>query len=106
MDTNMEKVIVGQHIHGISLNGLEYLLDDKGDVRYFDGIDDAKKFLFDHGFPEDDLDGIVFRKSCGACFRCGSPLFKSDTDGYDSQCFTCDEDFYSIEQETTHDEAI
>lgn len=104
MDLNTKKVIVGRPIHGISLNGLEYLLHDNGDIRYFDGVDDAKQFLFKSGFTMADLDGIVFRKSCGTCFRCGSPLFKSDTDGYDSQCFTCDEDFYSIEQESTHEE--
>jgi len=104
MDTNAKKVIVGRPIHGISLNGLEYLLHDNGDIHYFDGVEDAKQFLFKNGFTKADLEGIVFRKSCGTCFRCGSPLFKSDTDGYDSQCFTCDEDFYSIEQETTHDE--
>lgn len=32
------------------------------------------------------------------CKHCGSPLFKSDIEGYETQCFHCDEDFYSIEQ--------
>ncbi len=36
----------------------------------------------------------------GTCFRCGSPLFPSLIDGYKSQCYECDEDFYECEQET------
>lgn len=45
----------------------------------------------------------AFRYSIGTCKRCGSPLFPSDlpTRGYESQCLTCDEDFYSFEQETS-----
>lgn len=37
-------------------------------------------------------------RSIGRCFRCGSPLYKSDIPEYTSQCFTCDEDFYAFEQ--------
>lgn len=42
---------------------------------------------------------MVFRKSVGTCFRCGDPLFLSDIPEYTCQCFRCDEDFYSIEQD-------
>lgn len=32
------------------------------------------------------------------CFRCGDQPYKSKTDNYESQCLTCDEDFYGFEQ--------
>ena len=31
------------------------------------------------------------------CNRCGSPVLKSDLDGYVYQCMNCDEDLYSFE---------
>lgn len=31
------------------------------------------------------------------CPHCSKPLVKSDTEGYDYQCFYCDEDFYECE---------
>ena len=31
------------------------------------------------------------------CNRCGSPVLKSDVEGYAYQCMECDEDLYSIE---------
>jgi hypothetical protein len=45
------------------------------------------------------MEDMVFRKSVGTCFRCGDPLFLSDIPEYTCQCFRCDEDFYSIEQD-------
>ena len=33
------------------------------------------------------------------CKRCGGPVYKSDLPEYAYQCFTCDEDLYSIEVE-------
>lgn len=93
-------VIVGRPINGISINGLEYLMDDEGAYKIFDDIDAAKKFLMENGFDEENLEELVFKESIGTCFRCGSPLFSSQIEGYTSQCFTCDEDFFSFEQET------
>jgi len=94
-------VIVGRPINGISLNGLEYILDDEGEIRYFDSVEEAKQLLREHGYDEDDMeDYLVFRESTDrVCFRCGSPLFKSDIKDYAYQCFHCDEDFYEFEQE-------
>lgn len=102
----MKKVIIGRPINGISLNGLEYVLDEEGEVRYFDGADEAKQFLLDSGFSEKDLEFIVLRESCGVCSRCGAPLFKSDITGYNYQCFRCDEDFYAFEQGRTPEGAM
>lgn len=93
----MSKVIVGRPINGIPINGYEYLLNDDDTIRIFDSEDDAKKFFRDLGL--DDFEEIVFKHSIGTCFRCGSPLFPSQIDGYTSQCFHCDEDFFSFEQE-------
>lgn len=93
-----KSVIVGRPINGISINGLEYLMDDEGGYKIFDDMDSAKKFLIENGFDEEDMEELVFKESIGTCFRCGSPLFPSQIEGYTSQCFTCDEDFYSFEQ--------
>jgi len=49
------RVKVGRHINGISLNGLEWLLDDDGDIMYFDSEAQAKQFLLDHGETEEGL---------------------------------------------------
>ena len=102
----MKKVIVGRPIGGVSLNGLEYILDDEGVVKYFDGIEEARKFLLDNGMSREELESVVFRESCGTCFRCGSPLFKSDITGYAYQCFRCDEDFFAFEQGETPETAM
>ncbi len=97
----MKKVIVGRPINGISLNGLEYILDGDDEIRYFDSIDEAKTLLREHGYDDEDMeDYLVFKESEDrTCFRCGSPLFKSNIQGYTYQCFHCDEDFYAFEQE-------
>lgn len=104
----MKKVIVGRPINGISLNGLEYILDDEGEIRYFDSVDEAKTLLREHGYDDEDFDDyLVFKESTErTCFRCGSPLFKSDIAGYAYQCFHCDEDFYAFEQGGTPTEAM
>lgn len=85
----------------VSLNGLEYLKNDADEVIYFAGVEAAKVYLREHGVTEDEMEDMVFRKSVGTCFRCGDPLFLSDIPEYTCQCFRCDEDFYSIEQDIT-----
>ena len=58
---------IGRFIDGISLNGLEWLLDDEGNVLKFNSKDDAMDFLRDNGFDEfsdEDLeDSFVFQES-------------------------------------------
>lgn len=44
---------IGRAIEGISINGLEWLLDDAGQTMKFESINDAMDFLKDNGF--DDL---------------------------------------------------
>ena len=94
-------VIVGRPIGGITLNGLEYLEDAAGDPLYFEDETTAKRYLREYGVTEPEMEDMCFCKSNGICRRCGSPLFPRDIKGYTYQCFQCDEDFYSIEQDST-----
>lgn len=47
---NQSHILIGRPINGISLNGLEYLLDDKKEPREFKDRDEAKQFLRDNGY--------------------------------------------------------
>lgn len=91
-------VIVGRCINGVTINGLEYLQNDDGEVLYFKGITAAKDYLREHEVTDEEMEDIVLRESVGTCIRCGDPLFPSDISGYAYQCFKCDEDFYAFEQ--------
>ena len=53
-------VIVGKHINGITINPLEYLLDETGDVLEFDDESTAREYLRDKGLTDDELDSLVF----------------------------------------------
>ena len=59
--------IVGRPIEGISLNGLEYLLDDEGNLMEFDSPIEAKEFLRENGhedWSDDELeDAYMFEKN-------------------------------------------
>lgn len=41
---------IGKAINGISINGLEWLLDDEGQTMKFESINDSRDFLRDNGF--------------------------------------------------------
>lgn len=100
----MDKVIVCRPAGGIPINsGMEFLLDDNGDVRCFDDAEQAKDLLRQDGVSEEDMQFFTFLHSCGVCCRCGAPLFPSLIEGYACQCFVCDEDFYSFEQDMVAD---
>ena len=53
-------VIVGKHINGITINPLEYILDDSGKEMEFASIEAAKVFLKEQGFTDDDIEWLVF----------------------------------------------
>ncbi len=53
-------VIVGRHINGITLNDLEWLLDENGAERIFSNQTEAEAFLLKNGFAEDDLEWMIF----------------------------------------------
>lgn len=98
----MDKVVVGRPVGGISINSeLEFILDSEGSVRYFDSIEQAQDVLRQDGVTEEDMPFFTFLHSCGVCRRCGAPLFPSLIEGYAYQCFDCDEDFYSFEQDSS-----
>lgn len=97
------KIAVTRPYDGITLNEFEeILLDEAGNILYFDSVEQAKSYLKSHGVTEEEMVHLKFRKSCGTCRRCGSPLFPSDLPEYAFQCFECDEDFYAFEQDDIH----
>lgn len=97
----MSKAVVARPVDGITINTeLEFLLNDDGEVRIFDNQEQARSFLSAAGVEPEELRHMTIMESCGTCCRCGSPLFKSLSPGYTFQCFTCDEDFYQLEQDT------
>ena len=53
-------IIVGRAINGISLNGLEYILNDDGSVMQFENRKKAETFLKGHGATESDFDELIF----------------------------------------------
>jgi hypothetical protein len=55
-----EMVIVGKHISDITLNSLEYLLDDDGKAMEFINEGAAKAFLKEKGLSDDDIYRLVF----------------------------------------------
>ena len=55
------KVKIGRYEENITLNPKEYVLDDKGNIKEFETIKEAKKFLRDKGlndFRGIDFDGV------------------------------------------------
>lgn len=55
-------VIVGRPINGISINGLEYVLNENGEPIKWATEKQARLFLEDHGITEKEIEetGIVF----------------------------------------------
>ena len=51
----MNEIIVGRHIEGISLNGLEYLLDDNGEIMKFPTEQHAIRYLKEHGAGDEEI---------------------------------------------------
>lgn len=94
----MSKVIVGAHPYGITLNAMEYVVDDDGNVIEFGDEDKARDFLRRHGVSDGEMDGMYFLHSVGTCKRCGYTLYPSVIGDYKTQCFNCDEDFFDFEQ--------
>lgn len=52
----MKVIIIGRYINGVSLNGLEYLLNPDGTEVRFKSVDQAKQYLLDNGVSEADVD--------------------------------------------------
>ena len=58
----MKRIAVGRHINGITINPLEYLLDDEGDLMTFESEEKAKEFLAEKGFSKEDMYWMVFEE--------------------------------------------
>ena len=60
-------IVIGRPINGISLNGLEYLLNEDGDYKEFNSKEEAKTFLnsmFEEPLTDDELeDNFMFLDS-------------------------------------------
>ena len=48
-------IIVGKHINDITLNDLEYLLDENGDIMEFESEKKAIQFLKSFGFDDEQI---------------------------------------------------
>ena len=46
----IKEVIIGRAINGISINGLEYVLDENNEPIVFDDVEDAMQHLRDNGY--------------------------------------------------------
>jgi hypothetical protein len=57
-------IVIGRPINGISINGLEYLLDEDGEYKQFESTEEAKTFLnsmFEEPLTDDQLeDSFMF----------------------------------------------
>ncbi len=56
---------IGKAIEGISINGLEWVLDNEGQVMRFDSREDAKRFLRENGYDhlsDEELEDSFFYK--------------------------------------------
>ncbi len=54
---------IGRAIEGISINGKEWLLDDKNQIMTFSSTENAKEFLKENGFEslsDDELEDSFF----------------------------------------------
>ena len=54
----MAKFIIGRAINGITINGREFVCDDKGDVMEFDSEVEATDFLKANGIDDPEAEGI------------------------------------------------
>jgi len=53
-------VIVGRAINGVTINGLEFLLDEEHEVVKFPNVDAAKKHLMENGFSQEAIKDMTF----------------------------------------------
>lgn len=61
----MAGIVVGRHINGITINPLEYLLDEEGEPLVFESEEKAKEFLAEKGFTEEGMYWMVFEEVTG-----------------------------------------
>lgn len=60
-------VIVGRHINGITINPLEYLLDDMGEMIVFRSEERAKEYFKKQGWTDEQIYCLVFEETEAEC---------------------------------------
>ena len=58
MYSYMAKFIIGRAINGITINGREFVCDDKGKVMEFESDSAARDFLQENGIEDPEAEGI------------------------------------------------
>lgn len=86
-------VIIGRHVNGITINPLEYILDEDGDVMEFNTKEEAVEFLRDNGITDEEIHYLVF-KEVQKCDRCGELVDVEELAWYGNMCI-CD-DCYEV----------
>ena len=61
-------IIVGRYINGISLNGLEFLLNNNENYKTFKNEREAKRFLKSEGYTNEDIEWLTFQEYNGEKF--------------------------------------
>jgi len=53
------KVCIGRHMNGITINPLEWALDDNNKLMEFNSEADAKQYLKSHGFSDEAIYSMI-----------------------------------------------
>lgn len=100
----MNGIIIGRHINGITLNPLEYVLDEDDEVMVFETEDKARDFLREYGFDDEDMEHFVFEEvfaeheeyyteAVEVCPHCDSenvyPMWDTEVSGFVAVCKHC-----------------
>lgn len=97
----MSEVIVSYKERPEQVSGdCDLYCDENGNPIVFKNRSSAIERLNQDGVTDEQMSKMWFISCIGVCFKCGGPLFPSFLPDYTSQCFGCDEDFYSFEQDT------
>ncbi len=59
--------VVGRHINGITINPMEYLLDDMGELIVFRSEERAKEYFKSQGWTEEQIYWLVFEETESEC---------------------------------------
>ncbi|WP_062322634.1 hypothetical protein [Halolactibacillus sp. JCM 19043] len=59
-DEEVNECIIARPVNGITINGLEYILDDFGEVKRFNTKDEAIQYLKQNGLSEKEIDSLNF----------------------------------------------
>lgn len=62
MAETQNKFTIGRAINGITINGLEYLLDESENIMLFNTSEEAVTFLQKNGFTEDEINESIIEE--------------------------------------------